>query len=178
LVLTGTGGEGVKNVTADLTLLPHDQSDINPVVAYIVGRNHRINLYNGGIGMPYTDQEIRVGGARPTWRYPQGEVINSADNVTFDNYTGYSVVLASTAADCQVNSLGPIEDSGSGNTMGSLSGTTVTASSHVGLNVPGHTIDGDLTGTHNYWNSHEGIGAWIRYALRQEKTIRSISVLW
>ncbi|MHC4538413.1 MAG: discoidin domain-containing protein [Planctomycetota bacterium] len=178
LDLTGTGGKPVKNATVDLTLLPHDQSDINPVVAYIIGPNHTINLYNGGIGMPYTDQKILVGGTRPTWRYPEGRVINSAENVTFNNYTGYPVVLESTAADCRVKSVGPIEDLGAGNTTSSLSGTIVTASSHVRPREPGLTIDGELTDPNNYWNCHEGIGAWIQYELRQEKLIRSISVLW
>jgi hypothetical protein len=177
LDLTGSGKPS-KNVTADLTLLPHYQSDINPVVAYIIGSNHTIDLHNGGIGMPYTDQEIRVGGIRPTWRFPDGEVDNPAKRGTINNYTGYPVVLASKAEDCHVSSLGPVEDRGSGNTTGSLYGTTVRASSHVGLNVPEQTIDGILTDPDNYWNSHEGIGAWIRYALERESTIRSISVLW
>jgi hypothetical protein len=177
LDLTGNGVPA-KNATVDLTLLPHDQADINPTIAYIIGNNHIINLHNGGIGMPYTDQKILVGGARKTWRFPQGKVINPAKNLTFNNYTGYPVVLASEAERCDVRSIGPVEDMGWDNTLGTLYGTTVTASSHVGLNVPRHTIDGDLTSTDNYWNSDEGIGAWIRYSLAQEKTIRSISVLW
>ncbi|MHC4726509.1 MAG: discoidin domain-containing protein [Planctomycetota bacterium] len=177
LDLTGSG-KPAKNVTADLTLIPHDQPDANPLIAYIIGSGHTINIHNGGIGLPYTDQKILVGGARRTWRHPEGEVVNPAKNLTFNNYTGYPVVLTSTTENCQVNSVGDVEDSGSGNIISSISGTTVTASSHVGLKVPRHTIDGDLTGTHNYWDSDEGIGAWIRYDLGQEKTIRSISVLW
>jgi hypothetical protein len=177
LDLTGSG-KPAKNVTADLTLIPHDKPDANPLIAYIIGSGHTINIHNGGIGMPYTDQKILVGGARRTWRHPEGKAVNPAKNLTLNNYTGYPVVLTSTTENCQVDSTGTVEDSGLDNTIGSLPGTTVRASSHVGLNVPGHTIDGDLTGTHNYWNSDEGIGAWIRYSLAQEKTIRSISVLW
>ena len=178
LDLTGTAGAAVKNVTADLTLLPHNQAGNNPLVAYIIGPNHRITIHNGGIGMPYTDQKILVGGARRTWRHPEGEAINAAKNVTFNNYTGYPVVLESTVTDCQVKSVGPIEDHGSSDTIGSLSGTNVTASSHVGLNVPGLTIDGELVDPDNYWDCHEGTGAWVKYDLRQEKLIRSVSVLW
>lgn len=178
LVLTGSGDQPVKNASVDLTLLPHDQQDNNPLIAYIVGKNHTINLHNGGIGLPYTDQEIRVGGIRPTWRFPKGELVNPAENVTFNNYTGYPVVLASTAEDCRVKSVGPITDYGSRTTGVSLFGTISSASSHAGLQVPEHTIDGNLTDPNNYWDSHEGIGAWIRYDLGQEKTVRSISVLW
>jgi hypothetical protein len=177
LDLTGSG-KPAKNVTADLTLIPHDQPDINPLIAYIIGSGHTINIHNGGIGLPYTDQKILVGGARRTWRHPEGEVVNPAKNLTFNNYTGYPVVLTSTTENCQVNSVGAVEDSGSDNIIGSISGTTVTASSHVGLYEPGLTIDGDLTDPDNYWRSDEGTGAWIRYALGREKTIRSISVLW
>ena len=179
LDLTGTGGGAVKNATVDLTLLPHSQPDINPIVAYVIGKNHTINLSNGGIGMPYTNQEIRLGGSRPTWRHPQGDVTNSADNVVFNNYTGYPVVLAANAQNCQVQSMGPIEDlGGEGNTTDALSGTPVTASSHTGLKRPEFTIDGELTDPNNYWLSDEGVCAWIRYELRQESLIRSVSVLW
>ena len=178
LDLTGTGGASVKNVTADVTLLPHDQSGNNRLVAYIGGPNHNITINNGGLGMPYTDQTILVGGARPTWRHPAGEAINSANNMTLNNYTGYPVALESTAGNCRVNSLGPVEDLGWGNATGSLPGTTVTASSHVGTNVPEHTIDGDLASLDNFWATREGIGAWIDYALAQETTIGSIAILW
>jgi len=177
LDLTG-GGRASKNVTADLTLIPHDQPDINPLIAYIIGGGHTINIHNGGIGMPYTDQEILVGGARVTWRHPDGKAVYSAKNTALDNYTGYPVVLTSEAERCDVRSIGPVEDMGWDNTLGTLYGTTVTASSHIGLYEPGLTIDGDLTDPDNYWRSDEGTGAWIRYALRREKTIRSISVLW
>jgi len=120
LDLTGTGSKGVKNATADLTLLQHDRSDLSQVVAYIVGKNHTINLYSEGTCRPTTNPEIRVGGTIPTWRFPQGELINSANNVTFKNYTTYPVILGPTAAACQVRSVGPIEDLGEGNRTGSL----------------------------------------------------------
>ena len=120
LDLTGTGSKGVKNASADLTLLQETDLDISQVVAYLVGKNHTISLHSEGTFMPTGIAEIRVGGSRPTWRHPLGELINIADNVTFNNYTAYPVVLAPSAVACQVMSVGPIEDLGEGNRTGSL----------------------------------------------------------
>ncbi len=105
------------DITADITIIPHDGDNGNGTThaAIIIGRRHNITLRKGKGLKVEKGLEINLGGDNKTIGLLAKDENYLAEDITLVNETGYPVIIDDNASSNTVTSKGKVTDNGTNN---------------------------------------------------------------